>query len=146
MDTPEPNRSIARTQLARTFACTNVPAGFQHTWVRFDGDWDRSYGFWPDGSNLLGPFDPFHPGYLRTNDHTDEDADCGAVAPVCVETSAAENDILESGIWDEFSEKPYFFGISDCRDLPEYMVETLTELRGSELPFYTCDPSMNSCP
>ncbi len=108
-----------------TFECRG---GYDHTWVQFGGDPERSYGFWPDESN--GPssvFDPFHPGDLRTDDSPM--ADCDPAEPVCRASTPEEEATVEGELVSKLSKQPYFFGISDCRQVPEYVDRRLDELQ-----------------
>ena len=111
-----------------TYECRG---GYNHTWVEFDGDSERSYGFWPDPSNgLLAPFDLFDPGWFRHDDPSGNNPECDAGPPDCRASSPEEDAQVEAHLNNVMRRQPYFFGISDCRLVPDVVIRKLDELQG----------------
>jgi hypothetical protein len=106
-------------------SCTG---GYHHEWAEFDHDPSRSYGFWPEG--ISHPFGGR--GALVSPDIPN--GICKPGPPVC-RASSAENDAkVERELKDTFKDQVYFFGISDCRALPDFVERRLDELENTPDP------------
>jgi hypothetical protein len=112
------------------FECT---CGYHHTWVEFDGDANRTYGFRPHGQGkLAGGFGLAKPGRLTSSDDSGRDAQCDAGPGVCRSWTPEQDAQVEQELKQSLSSQWYFFGISDCRIVSDIVDSKLVELQGRE--------------
>jgi hypothetical protein len=119
---------------ACTYTCSD---GFHHTWVEFNDDPERSYGFWPENApntvlGMLGGAYSLHTGFGRLQTRDNSKNTCPHEPPSCRESTAEQDAEVERRIRAEYNYAPYMLGISDCRDLPLSVHQWLNELRGED--------------
>lgn len=107
-----------------TYECTG---GYHHTWVQFDDDPNRSYGYWPSASSPLGSIG-IGRGVLRSNDSPSDI--CRPGPAVCRDSTSEENALIEEELKQSVA-PAYVFGMSDCRQVPAFVNQRLDELHGT---------------
>ncbi|MFO0616983.1 MAG: RHS repeat-associated core domain-containing protein [Polyangiaceae bacterium] len=104
---------------------------YNHTWVQFDYDPQRSYGMWPSpwGPGPLAVMNPFGPGWFRTDDDSLDSPSCNPGPPTCREATDAEEAAVERHLIEEFASRPHFAGISDCRAVADEAIRALDRIQ-----------------